>query len=67
MPEMSKCKITVLKRMVNIDLAKEYLDIAGDFGACERFSDGQEMVVSDISKYLRVSVEGGSCGERGWS
>lgn len=45
MPEMSKCKITVLKRMVNIDLVKEYLDIAGDFGACERFSDGQEIIV----------------------
>ena len=45
MPEMSKCKITVLKRMVNSDLAKEYLDIAGDFGACERFSDGQEIII----------------------
>jgi uncharacterized repeat protein (TIGR04076 family) len=45
MSEMSKCKITVLKRIVNIDLAEEYLDIAGDFGACEQFSDGQEITV----------------------
>ncbi len=43
--EMPKCKITVLKRTVNQDLVDEYLDAAGDFGACERFSDGQEIVV----------------------
>jgi len=43
--ETHKCKITVLKRMVNQDSADEYLDVTGDFGACERFSDGQEIVV----------------------
>jgi uncharacterized repeat protein (TIGR04076 family) len=42
--DMPKCKITVLKRTLNKDLADEYLD-ADDFGACERFSDGQEIVV----------------------
>ena len=41
---MSKCKITVLKRTLNKDLADEYMD-AEDFGPCERFSDGQEFVV----------------------
>lgn len=42
--ETPKCKITVLKRMLNQDLADEYLE-AADFGACEHFSDGQEIVV----------------------
>ena len=43
--ETPRCKITVLKRMINQDLADEYLDVTGDFGACNRFSDGQEIVV----------------------
>ena len=43
--DMPKCKITVLKRMVNQDLADEFLDVSDDFGACERFSDGQEIIV----------------------
>jgi uncharacterized repeat protein (TIGR04076 family) len=43
--EMPKCKITVIKRMANQDLANEYLEVEGEFGACERFSDGQEIVV----------------------
>lgn len=43
--DMPKCKITVLKRMVNQDLADEYLDDAGEFKACDRFSEGQEIIV----------------------
>ena len=43
--EMPKCRITVVKRMINQDLADEYLDLEGDFEACGRFSDGQEIVV----------------------
>ncbi len=43
--DMPKCKITVLKRMVHLDLADEYLDSEGEFGACEQFKDGQEIVV----------------------
>jgi uncharacterized repeat protein (TIGR04076 family) len=42
--DMPKCKITVVKRTLNKDLADEYLD-ADDFGACEHFSDGQEIIV----------------------
>lgn len=45
MPQMARCRITVLKRTVNVDLAEEYLDIAGDFVACERFSEGQEIII----------------------
>lgn len=50
MPQMSKVKITVLKRMVNADLVEEYLDIDGDFVACERFCDGQEIIVERHSE-----------------
>jgi uncharacterized repeat protein (TIGR04076 family) len=39
-----KCKITVLRRTLNRDLADEYLITEGDFGACDQFSDGQEFV-----------------------
>jgi len=45
--ETPKCKITVLKRTVNQDLADAYLDLEdpGGFGPCERFKDGQEFVI----------------------
>jgi uncharacterized repeat protein (TIGR04076 family) len=43
--ELPKCKVTVLKRMANQDLADEYLDEEIEFGACERFKDGQEFVI----------------------
>jgi uncharacterized repeat protein (TIGR04076 family) len=43
--EMPKCKITVLKRMVNQDLVDAYLEVEGEFKACEHFSDGQEIIV----------------------
>jgi uncharacterized repeat protein (TIGR04076 family) len=45
MSDVPQCKITVLKRTVHQDLADEYLETGGEFGACERFSDGQEIIV----------------------
>ena len=46
--EMPKCKITVLKRTLNQDLIDAYLDDEyGDIGPCERFKDGQEIVIED--------------------
>jgi uncharacterized repeat protein (TIGR04076 family) len=45
--DLHKCKITVLKRMLNQDLAQEYLETEGKWGACEQFSDGQEFVLED--------------------
>ena len=46
---LSKCKITVLKRVHNrdlIDLIDEYLDDEyKDIGVCEIFEDGQEFVI----------------------
>ncbi len=56
MAEISKCKITVLKRMANSDLAEEYLDIADDFDVCDRFRDGQEIIVDDF-----VEIPEGFC------
>jgi uncharacterized repeat protein (TIGR04076 family) len=43
--ELAACRITVLKRMVNRDLADEYLAVEGEFGACDHFGDGQEVMV----------------------
>ncbi len=42
--EMNRCKITVVKRTVNQDLADQYLDAEG-FEACDLFADGQEFIV----------------------
>lgn len=43
--ELPNCKITVLKRLFNQDLAEEYLEVADEFVACEQFSDGEEFIV----------------------
>jgi uncharacterized repeat protein (TIGR04076 family) len=43
--DMPKCKITVLKRMLNQDLVDEYLDVQEEVVACTQFSDGQEVVL----------------------
>jgi uncharacterized repeat protein (TIGR04076 family) len=43
--DVHKCKITVLKRTLNQDLAQAYLETEGKFGVCEQFSDGQEFVL----------------------
>jgi uncharacterized repeat protein (TIGR04076 family) len=41
---MAGCKITVLKRTVNSDLAAEHVGMA--VGPCECFTEGQEFTVS---------------------
>jgi len=43
--DISRCKITVVKRMLNQDLVDAYLNVEEGLGACQRFSDGQEFVV----------------------
>jgi len=43
--ELPQCRITVLKRPLNQDLAEEYLDVEEEFIACERFNDGEEFIV----------------------
>lgn len=46
--ETQKCKITVLKRTLNQDLAAEYLDITGELIACDHFHEGQEFIVDHV-------------------
>jgi uncharacterized repeat protein (TIGR04076 family) len=41
---MSKVKITVLKRTFNADLVQKYLDADKGYGVCDQFRDGQEFV-----------------------
>jgi len=50
MAELSKCKITVLKRTLNKDLIDEYMiDKYKEMTACERFEDGQEFLFDTAS------------------
>lgn len=75
MVKASRCKITVLKKIVNNDLAEEYLDIDEDFVACPRFIEGQEISIeqledppegfclwawADIRKDLEIIASGGN-------
>ena len=41
-----KCKITVIKRMVNTDLVNEYVTDPNIFPKCNKVSDRQEFIVS---------------------
>jgi uncharacterized repeat protein (TIGR04076 family) len=44
--EMSKCKITVVRRTINQDLIDEYVsDTRESFGRCQAYDDGQEFVI----------------------
>ncbi len=45
---MPDCRITVLKRTLNADLASEYVEMA--VGPCECFTEGQEFTVSAMGK-----------------
>ena len=45
---MAKCKITVLKRMFNEELAVEYRRSDVHFGPCPYYSEGDEFVVDQI-------------------
>lgn len=45
---MPKCKITVLKRMLNQDLAEEYRQ--DQVAPCESFTEGQEFIVDGFKQ-----------------
>lgn len=45
---MYKCKLTVLKRMINKDLAAEYLNNP-DLKPCELFTEGKEYIIDSLS------------------
>lgn len=55
-----KCKITVLRREYYQDLADQYLSNP-NAGKCNRFYDGQEIIV-DNSNYFRM-LQGEFCSE----
>ncbi|MFX0116588.1 MAG: TIGR04076 family protein [Candidatus Hodarchaeota archaeon] len=45
---ISKCKLTVLKRMFNQDLVNKYLEDAyQNLAPCDRFQDGQEFIIDE--------------------
>ena len=50
MVELSKCKITILKRTLNNDLIEKYLiDKYKNIEPCERFQEGQEFIINPTS------------------
>ena len=54
---MARCKITVLKRMFNADLAEAYHRPDVHFGPCPHYAEGDEFVV----EHLGVRPEGFFC------
>ncbi len=77
---MPRCRITVLKRTLNPEIAGAFC--RREAGACENFREGQEFTTSfakpsgfcdwawnDIHKYVATLLAGGSFGGRlfdGW-
>lgn len=68
---MSKCKITVIKKIINSDLAKAYCQ--NEVSTCPCFTEGQEFVTeiekpsnfcdwawTDILKFVTVLLAGGN-------
>ena len=76
---MPKCKITVLKKLIDEDLAREYC--LNETGVCNAFEVGQEFIAeypqkepddfpcagawSDISNFVFVLLSGGNFGPSG--
>ena len=51
----TKCKITVIKRNINRDLAKEYLiETYEDVSPCEIFKEGQEFIINGLNEIAKV-------------
>ncbi len=45
----SRCKITVIRRSLDAELIRDYLDDEhADMGQCDNFSDGQEFIVDRV-------------------
>ena len=47
---MAKCKITVLKKMFNPDLAEEYRRADVHYGPCPYYEEGDEFVVGHMGE-----------------
>jgi uncharacterized repeat protein (TIGR04076 family) len=53
--QIAKCKITVLKRMIDRDLIDQYLENSyEDVGPCEIFEDGQEFLLESEGEFSVV-------------
>ena len=53
MAELSKCKITVIKRTLNKDLVDDYIkEKYQDIKPCERFEDGQEFELDPNKTFI---------------
>lgn len=53
--EMSKCRITVLKRTIHRDLVEEYVDDASqDLAPCEVLEEGQEFILEGFEGLVTV-------------
>lgn len=70
-----RCKITVIRRMLNKDLAEEYLNQPNNFTPCNKVADNQEFIINnpfeipeglcqsawaDIRPYIMTIAAGGS-------
>ncbi|MBI9045673.1 MAG: TIGR04076 family protein [Anaerolineaceae bacterium] len=74
---MTKAKITVIKRMVNFDIIKEFIEEDSELGPCNLVEDGQVFIQegweppegfcpwawSDIHKEIMLVRRGGSQSE----
>ena len=58
---MSKCKITVLKKYYDPEIAAEYC-ANPDPGPCSIFEEGQEIII-DRDAYFSMKIPGEFCGE----
>lgn len=76
---MNKCKITVLKKMYNADMAKEYTQ--NNAPICDAFEEGQEFIVQnmvrppedfcawawiDLQRTIQTLMRGGNFSDTGW-
>ena len=47
---MKICKITVLKKMLNREIAEDYRNPSAEISTCPFFSVGQEFIVEDLGE-----------------
>lgn len=48
---ISKCKITVVKKLLNDDLAKNFLELQyQNISVCDKFEQDQEFIITDPTK-----------------
>lgn len=70
---MAKCKITVLKKMFNPDLAEEYRRADVHYGPCPYYEEGDEFTVEHMGERPAIFFATGhgttctkSCSQCNW-